>query len=91
VTEEGGGSCLDGTTLLRYKGHQYLRDPDHRVDRDLARPFEPSVELSSDAQFTGFHEGERELWVRPLDQGTAVYVVTPQGTERWPVLTLGCV
>jgi hypothetical protein len=63
----------------------YVRDPDNAFD-DLvtARAFDPDAVLPADAADTGFREGDTQLWVDPSD-GSAVYLVTGQTVERWPL------
>lgn len=82
----------DSATFLHFRGEIYVRDlegvfgPD-----DLAEGgYDPGAELPPGAVFTGFRERDRELWTSPLEGGAAVYVVTPDGVERWPRLLVGC-
>ena len=60
--------------------------------------------LPEGATFTGWHDGERELWIAPnvppalygfpADTGEpaqAVYVVSPEGVERWQRYDVYCI
>lgn len=42
------------------------------------------ADLPPDAQPTGYRRGVREIWTSPSDGGDYVYVVGPEGAERWP-------
>lgn len=42
------------------------------------------AELPDDAVSLGYHRGMRELFSSPSDDGDYVYMVSPEGTERWP-------
>lgn len=42
------------------------------------------TELPDDAASLGYHRGIRELFTSPADDGDYVYMVSPEGTERWP-------
>jgi hypothetical protein len=39
--------------------------------------------LPPDAEYTGYHSGELQLWISPSDATEAVYLVLPS-VERWP-------
>ena len=65
-------------------GRQYLRDP-MGVFRNpgLLETYDEDVELPADASPSGYRTDDgRELWFTESDR--AVYVVTPDGVERWP-------
>lgn len=62
-------------------GKQYLRDPAGTIRAEyLATSYAANVELPSDARDTGFRREGSALWVT----ADAAYIVTPNGTERWP-------
>jgi hypothetical protein len=42
------------------------------------------AELPDDAASLGYHRGMRELFSSPSEDGDYLYVVSPDGTERWP-------
>jgi hypothetical protein len=71
---------------------QYLRDPDGFFDfARLLADYAEGVELPDDASDSGYRSPEGfELWFTESD--AALYVVTPQGIERWPraVEPIGC-
>ena len=62
---------------------QYVRDPLGVMGPfGLLSDYASGVGLPADAEFSGYTSGELELWFVPDDH--AAYVVTPDGTERWP-------
>jgi hypothetical protein len=63
---------------------QYLRDPEGVFDfARLLDEYAEDVELPDDASDSGYRSPEGlELWFTESD--TALYVVTPDGVERWP-------
>jgi hypothetical protein len=71
---------------------QYLRDPQGVLREFHAAEFGSAGSFPSDAEPTGFHRGDWELWSAPSDVDEAVYVVNGDpragGTwERWPRTT----
>ena len=46
--------------------------------------FDPDVVLPVDAVTLGYTRGFRELFTSPADDGDYLYVVSPDGVERWP-------
>ncbi len=77
---------LDGGIVAG--GQQYLRDPAGSVSGALATTYQADVELPPDAHDTGFRREGAALWVA----SDAVFVVSPNATERWPrtVDGIGC-
>jgi len=65
-------------------GRQYLRDPFGVFPGgSLLDSYADGVELPADASPSGYRtDDRRELWFTEADR--AVYVVTPDGVERWP-------
>lgn len=63
---------------------QYLRDPEGVfAGLDLLETYAQGVELPDDASDSGYRSPEGfELWF--TESNTALYVVTPDGNERWP-------
>lgn len=63
---------------------QYLRDPEGVFDRErLLDEYAEGVELPDDASDSGYRSPEGlELWF--TESHLALYVVTPEGVERWP-------
>ena len=62
---------------------QFIRDPlgvmgtfGHQSE------YGADVELPADATFSGYTAGALEMWFVPDDH--AVYIVSPDGVERWP-------
>jgi hypothetical protein len=55
--------------------------------------FDADATLPTDATFTGWRDGDRELWAEPREgdgRPTSVYVVSPDGVERWPRFDSAC-
>jgi len=71
--------------------HEYVRDPDGVVEKQLAQRFDPRATPPTDARSTGFHHGIWQLWLADSDPGSA-YIVGPARTERWPLVPrrVGC-
>jgi len=70
--------------ILRLEGRLFLGDPDS-PDFDpagLDTTYDGDADLPADAVDLGLRDGDRALW-RAAD-GSAVFVVTPTVTERWP-------
>ena len=71
---------------------QYLRDPEGVFDRArLEDDYAEGVELPEDAFDSAYRSADGfEIWFTESD--TAIYVVTPGGTERWPraIEPIGC-
>jgi hypothetical protein len=40
--------------------------------------------LPAGTRATGYKLGSIELYMSPIDQDEAIYLVTPAGIERWP-------
>jgi hypothetical protein len=75
---------------------QYVLDPEGVVPstgRDFVgvEPLPIEMRLPADAEYTGFHHDERELWVSPAEGGDAIYIVSPEVTQRWPRNLAGCI
>jgi hypothetical protein len=69
---------------------QFIRDPQQRMSPHELAPFESGVSLTEDAIWTGWRDGERELWLAP-DRSTA-FVGSGDQWERWPAppYPIGC-
>ena len=63
---------------------QYLRDPRGVVRFNALDRFVRAADLPSDATGTGYRHGSIEIFISPSDQDRAIYVVGPEGAERWP-------
>jgi hypothetical protein len=64
----------------------YVRDPEAVLAASFdVPPPDLAAELPPDAEPTGYHRGDWELWASPADVGEAVYLVSDDGSaERWP-------
>ncbi len=62
----------------------YIRDPSGVVSSSYRQGLVLHTTLPSDARPTGYSYGSLELYLSPLDQDEAIYVVGPGGAERWP-------
>jgi hypothetical protein len=90
--ERGPEHCgWESATFLRYQRDWYVKDP-QRALPPAEQPvgYTANAELPTDAVPTGFNSDGRELWISASTGGTAVFVVTPERTGRWPRLTAGC-
>ena len=68
----------------RAAGRQYVRDPNGVLPREVFRgELELDARLPREARDTGYRAGELELWIAD-DAERHVYVVRPDGVERWP-------
>ena len=84
--------CWPGVENGRLGESHFWKDPAGELDRpQVTERFKDETELPAQAVDTGFHQGDRSLWIDPTDE-TTVYVVHPGHTEAWPVavLDLGC-
>jgi hypothetical protein len=87
---EGSGPehCgLQDTTLLYLNGIGYVRDVNGELVQWTHLSYEAGATLPPGAKFTGWHDGQREVWTDPRadDAGPlSVYIVSPGGIERWP-------
>ncbi len=64
----------------------YVRDPDNVFgDPATSSAFDPNAKLPAGAADTGFRQGRTELWADPADGGVAIYLVTGDSIERWPL------
>jgi hypothetical protein len=72
--------------LVRY---EYVQDPAGEfLERGwLTAPFQGNATLPKDAAYTGWTNGNIELWVSPAEFERAVYVRYGDVTERWPRAT----
>ena len=64
----------------------YARDVDGVVG--TAQPFEAHATLPPEAVFTGWRDGNRQLWTDApttsvADGASSIYIVSPSGVERW--------
>lgn len=71
-------------------GATYVRDPEGVLpEQMLAEPYDGDVELPGRARDTGYRLDDWRLWVDDED-GSRVYVRTPDGVEAWPRAEGGC-
>ena len=79
-------------SFLHYRRESYVGDPEGVLPTGgTALSYEARADLPSDAVATGYREGDRELWTSLSVGRDAVYIVTPEGAERWPRLTAACI
>lgn len=72
-----------------------MKDDDNDLTIELDVTYDADASLPPDAQYTGWHSGERQLWVSDSDRDELgpylnVYVMTPDGVHRWPRFDAGC-
>lgn len=83
-------------TFIAFERGQYLQDEDNDLADQSGIRYDADSSLPLDARFTGWHSGTRQLWLSDHDREENglyldIYVVTPDGVQRWPRLDLGCV
>lgn len=80
ITGDPVGSAYGRGNASRH----YIRDPDGVFGKEaLAEGFDPGATLPTDAVYSGFRSGTRELWTAASD-GAAAYLVDGETVERWP-------
>lgn len=62
----------------------YIRDPRGVMRGDFQQRLVLGARLPSDARPTGYRYGGAEIYLSPSDQDEAIYLVGPDGAERWP-------
>jgi hypothetical protein len=95
LVSQGDAECLESVTLLEIAWppgsvappsddvRQFVRDADNAYE-GLPGRFESDVEPPADAEATGVHTDDVELWIAP-SQENALYVRHADGRfERWP-------
>jgi hypothetical protein len=64
---------------------EFVRDPSGSYGiPDFVAGFDLLENLPADAIDTNYRQSDRELWLSPTDPN-AVYLRSPEGTERWPI------
>lgn len=66
--------------------YQYVRDPEAVLGEaaDLSGDLVLDSQMPEDAEFTGYHTDQAELWFGPDDGDRYAYLDTDRGVERWP-------
>lgn len=85
VDFEGWAHCnMESARFLRFGTADsiFIRDPEGRFEGELQGRYRDDTVLPDDATDTGYRRGDDQLWL--ADGGRALYVVKPDGTERWP-------
>jgi hypothetical protein len=69
--------------LMRW---EYVRDPagEFLAQQWLTAPYDGDVTMPEDAAYSGWTNGNIELWISPSDLDRAVYLVRGDTAERWP-------
>jgi hypothetical protein len=92
----GSAHCAwQSETFIAYRRGQFLQDEDNGLASQGGVRYEGDASLPSDARYTGWHSGQRQLWLSPSDREENglylnIYVVTSVAVQRWPRLDLGC-
>jgi hypothetical protein len=75
-----------GAAIDRLARWEYVRDPagEFLAQGWLTAPFEGAASLPADAAYTGWTNGNVDLWTSPNDLDRAVYLVRGDVVERWP-------
>jgi hypothetical protein len=86
----GSAGYTDSISLLRGWYVQRWNGPDNLV----AGTYDAEATLPPGAVFTGWIREGKRLFLDPADKRHGsdryLYVVTPDGVERWPRATFGC-
>jgi hypothetical protein len=90
--DDGPKQCgWERARFLAYGDRVYVRDPEGVVPlEEGVGPFKEEIALPEGATFTGYRNGDRELWVSAEDEGAYVYVVVDESVERWPASGAAC-
>ncbi|MDQ6796271.1 MAG: hypothetical protein M3067_15920 [Chloroflexota bacterium] len=75
------GAPIDGQNR-----HDYVQDPRNEFlgENWIAEPYQGHATLPTDAAYTGWTNGNIDLWISPSDVDRAIYVVRGKVVERWP-------
>lgn len=89
--DDGPEACgWEDARFLAYGGRVYVRDPEGVVPvEDGAGPFKREAALPEGATFTGYRNGDQELWVSTEDE-RYIYIVEEDSVERWPAAGAAC-
>ena len=69
----------------------FVRDVNGKLSKYTPVPFEADATTPPGSTFTGWHDGQRELWTDPRSDKNgplSIYIVSPDGVERWPAIGL---
>ena len=58
--------------------------PPNGNDFPEGRPPPIEAPLPADAEPTGLRHGDREIWLSASEGSDAIYIVSPEVTQRWP-------
>jgi hypothetical protein len=89
--------CGDGTAAVLNIGRplgvvqdrlirwEYVRDPDDQflVQRWITEPFDGAATMPDDATYSGWTNGNVDLWISPTELDRAVYLIRGTSVERW--------
>jgi hypothetical protein len=81
------------TTFLAFDGVTYVRDEKAEFTFTPV-PYDADSTLPPGAAFTGWRDGDRQLYADPETDKRgplSVYIVSPKGVERWPRFDEGCI
>lgn len=95
VVERSGPEHCDwqSATIIGLKidgqSARFVYDPKDTVppngsDFPGGRPPPIEAPLPADAEPTGFRHGDREIWLSASEGSDAIYIVSPEVTQRWP-------
>ena len=71
------------------RSERFVYDPEDVVppngsDHPEGRPPPIEAPLPADAEPTGFRHGDRQIWLSASEGRDAIYIVSPEVTQRWP-------
>jgi hypothetical protein len=75
-----------GAGIDRLARYEYVRDPagEFIAQGWVTAAYVPRAALPDDATYTGWTNGNIELWVSPSELDRAIYVRRGKSVERWP-------
>lgn len=78
-----------GTPLDGLVPWDYVRDPvgEFLAEHWISESYGGKVKLPEDAAYTGWTNGNIELWISPEELDRAVYIIRGDAVERWPRAT----
>jgi hypothetical protein len=68
----------------RGQSRSYIRDPNGAIQGTYKQRLVKDAQLPAGARPTGYKLGSIEIYLSPVDQDQAIYLVTSVGIERWP-------
>ena len=88
------GTPLGSTMTSAADRQRFIRDPYGDLDRygKQSNDLQTDIELTTDADFSGYTLQDNELWILETAAGREVYIVNIGSVEKWPRMDpiVGC-